>query len=277
MKLKTTVLSVAVTCAAMMSPSAFAYFQQDGWTLNDGTTETTDIGHLSLSGGVAYVNQQVDGSGNPFAGATFYEYGQIFNLSYVPENVQGFNDFLIGIPPAYSALKVEFIGLAGTVTAYDSTTGKINYSFLPNVGSIVISSGDGLTTLATLTNIGPSGGDLNDFFGEAQTAGQSTLFLNFLTFLNGFDIGLSDPYGLGIPTTYSTPEDLFLQVQTNNKIGAPASDVAACGFDETLSCRTIMVTSDGSADLLRIPEPGSLALMGLGLFGLGAIRRRKMQ
>ena len=275
MKFKKTLVSAAVACASLLSTSAQAYFQEDGWSLSNGLVTTTSIGHISLSGGVASVNQEIGVGGNPFVGASFVEYGQIFNLSFVPENALGFNDYLPGVPPAYAPLKIEFVGLAGVVTAYNSATGKINYNFLPNVGSINISDAVSGTSLATLKNFGPSGGDLNDFFGAAQTAGQSTLFLNFENFLNGFNIGLSDPYGTGTPTSYANPGDLFLQVQTNNKIGSPATGPVACSFDQNKVCVALTITSDGSADLLRVPEPGSLALLGLGLFGLGAIRRRQ--
>jgi len=274
MKLTKIAVTMCVAGAALMSSSANALIVQDGWGMSALTSNTLNIGHLNLAGGAATVNQQVGVDGNPFVGASFFEYGQIFTTTYTKENVAGFNDF--GFPTAYTSplagLQVVFSGLAGSVTAYDATTGKINYMFAPGLGTITLqgtTDGSVFTDLATLALRSPSGGDLGDFFGNAQTQGQSTIFAQFVSFLNGFNIDLAGA-GLG----YSDPTDLFLQVVTTNKIGTPASGVGACEFDETLDCRTLFVTSDGSADLLQIPEPSTLALLGIGLLGFASSRRR---
>ncbi|TSJ86046.1 PEP-CTERM sorting domain-containing protein [Chitinimonas sp. BJB300] len=130
--------------------------------------------------------------------------------------------------------------------------------------------------MATLSMQGASGGDLANFKGKNQTLGQSTLFLQFNSFMNGFNVDLDGP-GLG----YNAPTDLFLQLQTTNKISSPFKYSGACSFDTRLLCASGKVTSDGSADLfnnaapLKIPEPNPVALIALGLLGIGVINRRR--
>ena len=160
MKLTKIAASLLVAGAALASSSANALIVQDGWGMTALGTTTENIGHLGLNGGSANVNQQVGADGNPFVGAKFYEYGTIFSVNYVIENVPGFNDYSFGLPPGFAepldGLRVTFTGLAGVVTAFDALTGAINYAFTPGIGSILIQgSNDGVnwTDIKAFNNV----------------------------------------------------------------------------------------------------------------------------
>ncbi len=258
----------------------------DGWQLDStgspGGVLTTNIGELSLTGGFASVTQQVNGSGTPYAGARFSEYGTIFSVNYIAENIPGPNDF--GFPQDFAGgvdYRFTFTGLNGFVSNYNAGTGGIEYIFdsLGTGGGITFdmttNSGVSWANLATLDS--PSGGgDLNDFWGTSGTNGNSSLDSLVATMLAGL---FKD--SAGNPLDYLIPLDgLIMSVRTNNEISSLPGPVFACDIDGdgqvNEECVSLLVTSNGSANL-AVPEPTLVSLLGLGLLasGFAGLRRRR--
>jgi hypothetical protein len=253
----------------------------DGWQLDTtgvpGGTLTTDIGELSLSGGAANISVEVDGSGNPFVGARFSEWGGIYSVAYVPENAPGPNDF--GLPSVFAggvSYSVNFTGLSGYVSSYNAVTGAIDYMFddIAAGGGITldVTTGNGTFTVASFETPW-GGGDLNDFFGGSGTNGNSTLEMVVASALPGlFKDSSGNPLDVYIPL-----DELIVSVRTNNEISTPPGAVYACtATGLSGDCVDLLVLSNGSANL-AVPEPATIGLLGMGLAasGFAGFRRRR--
>jgi hypothetical protein len=284
MKFKS-LLGAALTSACLLgaAPSQAAYVY-DGWQVDTNgaglASLTVNIGHLNLSGGGAQVTQQLIG-GAPIAGSRFTEFGAIYSISYTAENVPGANDF--GFPQALNnglGMELAFTGLEGVVTGFNAITGEIQYMFtgFGAGGSMTLrgtlDGGVTYTNLAAFSAL-TGGGSLNDFFGGVGTNGDSSILtpFNILTYTPGL---IKDSAGNALDPLVAAGR-LFMAVRTNNEISSPVSAPFACDIDNDGAvddvCVNILVTSNGSANL--IPEPTVLGLLGAGLLGLGLSRRRK--
>lgn len=269
MIIKRFVPSLIVAAAAAVSGSAHAaYVVLDGWQLITPVTTNSDIGRLNLVSGSALVEQEVNGLGQVFVGADFREAGSIFSVTFTKESVAGTGD--VGAPTLLGEqLTISFANVAGVVTGLTGTGG---FEYVFNSGTFTISGGAGVYASGNIVGIG---GTSNSTAVIGGFNGDSTLLGNILAAVPGFDIRNSG--GMSLLPALASGNVLFEAVTNNlfaNQVGGPGP--AACSFDATASCLSFNVASAGDAFLVQqaVPEPGSLALVGLTLVGLAAVQRR---
>lgn len=265
MKLRNIVSSLAVLgAAASFSPSAMAgYVVLDGWRLDTPTSSTTNIGRLNLVSGTANIQQETDALGNVFVGADFVESGSIFSLTYTTENTVGAGD--TGFPGVFAkALTIAFSNVAGVVTSLNAG-GGFKYSFTS--GSFSITSADGGSSGGSIVGLGGNAAATNIIGG---TTGDSTLLA---TILASAGLNYYDNLGTLLNPLMATGEYLF-EATTNNNITGSA--VTSCTLVTGTYCLNLSAASAGDAYIVKVvPEPATMALLGLGLLGMGFSSRRK--
>jgi len=180
---------------------------------------------------------QIDYDGNPGTDlGAFYPTGASLGSGYL--SVGGTSTNLV---------EIDFSGVGGTIFKLDGISQSLNHS-----GAITLSGFGASTFLASLFGV-------SSFLG----AGSGSIGVNYTVGQDSLDV-LIDETNL-VTTSGRKFEDVFLALD-NGLTGIPG---VPPGNRNGVIDGTFLVNG-----AIHIPEPGSITLLGIGLFGLAAHRRK---
>jgi hypothetical protein len=263
----------------------------DGWRLNLSTVgggtfdigggaiapmaDTLKIDNLALQNGFSTVFQTLVGgspNGQPFTDTGTVEISPIYSVEGGGGGVV--SSFPVGYDLFFTFDLTGIFNADDTIT-FDPCSACVNL-YLADDFDWDLTTGQA-ELLASFDLISPSGGSDLDFFGGAAPNGtiDITLLESASAYPNLFADSGNNPLSF-LTTLHLGNLNALVDPEFNPNpffSGGALCDSAKGGADCTLA--ELHVQNAGQYNVASVPEPGTLALLGVGLLGLGYVVRRR--
>lgn len=218
---------------------------------------SASVAQATLLGPSPYLSS-ADSPFSPFSGFTYF-------------HLENFEDHLLNTPGVTaSAGGVTSVVFGPSIhDSVDADDGSIDGSGL---GGDSFFSGSGGTGISFTFNAGTLGG-LPDAVGIVWTDGAGTISFEAFDALN-LSLGILTGTHADASFSGGTAEDRFYGATNSGGISRIHISNTGGGIEVDHLQYGLRATDNGSPPS-GVPEPASLALLGIGLFGLGIMRRRK--
>lgn len=252
--MKKTLVSMAIAGALGLGGAAQAAEYQD-FTVDETPYGGTEIIADKMNGGYSE-KITFDGGGN-FVTNAYADFGQYFANEGTDEILNSVINTGYDLYALFDATGAV-VPLGGGLTQFNANSGSFNLYLDPNADTTKALGATGSDPVT----LGNAGDDFLIAFASNMTSGTGVLVAGIGGFFDLVfnDFTLVDPDGKNF---FIKPDPFYLIVNVDGD------------FDNFVVAGTQTVTGDVSA-VFAVPEPGTIALLGMGLLGMGvAARRRK--
>jgi len=229
--------------------------------LGVGSHITTDVG--KLNGG--YTETLTVNPDFTFSSTAYANIGQLYNTSGTAIPTLGLSPNKTGLNVQYAMYAIfNSDGFVSSPTSFTGVSGSFKL-YLDAVGdstSVFGATGDISATAANNSDDILIASSTNLFFALGQGVGSPTSSFKFL-----FDELSLTADGAQGNLFFTAPDPFYAIVNVNGDFDD--------GLVATVPGTYSGILGDVSANFEEVPEPGSLALLGLGIAGLGMFQRRR--